>query len=589
MPFFRLQNQARRRSLRLLLLYAAAVVGTVFTVSAVLGSLLLLGWSRADPFWSYAAPALLLTLMTVALSLQHIRHLGDEGAAVAEALGGELLQRQAASFAERRLLNVVAETAVAAGVAVPPVYLLRRDHSINAFAAGANGREVLGFTRGALVQLNRDELQAITAHEFSHIRHGDTRLNQRLCGWLFGLQGISSSGRYLLHGRDDADDAYRRRKNVDNHPFDNALEILLQALHLQLLGGLLLVLGGTGSLFAGWVQAAVSRQREFLADASAVQYTRQSAPLVSALCKTAQIAAPCLYSSHAAEYAHMMFAGITRSRLQATHPPVLERIRRLDPVAARRLAPQLEAWEADGLTLFPHYGSPQHFAPPQAGGNSEGELAQQEVLYRQREALMRARIKRHRASVAKLPLSADWQAAGEDGEYASAALLSLFQAHRLPEAQLRAAGLSTLVMQQLQRLSRQHMRPDAELLEHLLPAWVMQDNASQQAVLDIIRTAMRQQPPAANTVYLWLLLKAYLAPVPKHGQLPSHPAAAPLADAARLPPPALQAAVKAALLLSETAKTELLRPVAPTLAVNHPLLWRFLCVCLDLGAWHFGI
>lgn len=588
MLFSRLQDQARRRSLRLLLLYAAALAATVGTVSAVAGSLILLLVPGAEPFWSYAAPALFFGAMTAALSLHRIRRLGGSGAAVAEALGGERLRLEGAPFAERRLLNVVAETAVAAGLPVPPVYLLRRDSGINAFAAGDGAQAVLGFTQGALERLTRDELQAVAAHEFSHILHGDTRLNQRMSGWLYGLQGIASSGRYLLYGRDEEAAEYRSRKNVDNHPFDNGLEILMSALPVQAAGALLLVLGAAGSLSAGWVQAAVSRQREFLADAAAVQFTRQTGPLVEALRKTVLAPEHGLHSGRAAEYAHMMFADITGSRLAATHPPVLERIRRLDPQAAHRLAPQIEAAEADGLTLFPHYGAVQRFTVG-AADSAADSLAGQEAEYRRREALMRARIKRHRAVAAKLHLPAGWQAAAHDGEHASAALLCLFQAHRLPETQLRDAGIGPFVRLQVQRLSRSALLPDAELLEHLLPAWMMQESAARQAVLAVLRDCVCKAPPGSSLPELWLLLCAYLAPAPARGTLAHHPEAGALASAAVLPLPALERAVRAALLLDEAARVRLLHPLSHTLPATRPLLWRFLCVRLDLAVWHFGI
>lgn len=230
MRFFRMQDQARRRSRRLVGWYCLAFAGTVASVSAVLGTLIAWLSPHEQLWWHYALPGALFTAMTVGLSLHRLRQIDDDGSAVAKALGGERLQLQQAHFLERRLLNLVAETAVAAGLPPPQVYLLRRDHSINAFAAGRSPEcAVIGVTYGALVQLKRDELQAVVAHEFSHILNRDTRLNQRLSGWLYGLQGISSSGRYLLYGRDDTADDYRRRKNVDNHPFDNAVEIFFKA------------------------------------------------------------------------------------------------------------------------------------------------------------------------------------------------------------------------------------------------------------------------------------------------------------------------------------------------------------------------
>ncbi len=348
MRFFRRQQQARRRSTRLVALYALALAGTVVLTAAVLGSLPLIfgfGSPRHSLWWYYLPPAILVCLLTIGLSLHRLRELRLGGEAVAKRLGGEQLQLQEASFAERRLLNVVAETALAAGLPTPPVYLLRRDGSINAFAAGLSRRRaVIGVTQGAVHRLKRDELQAVIAHEFSHILHGDMRLNLRLSAWLHGLQGIASSGRYFLEGRDDEHYLeYRRNKNVDNHPFDNGIEIIMQTLPLQVFGILMIALGSIGSLFAGWLQAAVCRQREFLADASAVQFTRQTAPLIEALRKIARSGSCRLRSAQGPEYAHMMFGRITSGSLAATHPPIIERIRRLDPLPPAASPPSSKA------------------------------------------------------------------------------------------------------------------------------------------------------------------------------------------------------------------------------------------------------
>lgn len=590
MRFFFHQQQARRRSWRLVGWYVLAFCITVSLSSAGIGSLLvLLGGTQHGILWHYLLPALFIGSLTIGLSLHRLQELKRGGAAVAERLGGEALHLQNATFAERRLLNVAAETAVAAGLPTPPVYLLRRDGSINAFAAGIEQQQaVIGITQGALALLNRDELQAVIAHEFSHIRNGDMRLNLYLSVWLHGLQGISSSGRYLVYGRDDEHYLeYRRRKNVDTHPFDNSVEILMQALPLQAFGMLLLCLGSAGSLLAGWIQAAVCRQREFLADASAVQLTRQTAPLVEALRKTAYTDGCRLHSSHAPEYAHMMFGSITHRQLAATHPPLLERIRRLDAVAARRLADELA--DADGLTLFP--SDTVGFVPP---SDNAPVIEQTEAIYRHRQASMQARIQRYRPSAPNLPLQADWQAAAWDGEYAAAALFCLFQIPGLPENKLphrpnnRDDNISPFVWQQLARLQRHPMLPSAEMLEHLLPALVMQEDAAQQALLNQIRNHFRRCPATTDQTYLWLLLKAYLAPVPLHGHLSRHPAAEALLRASALSSKQLQPAVKAALLLTEPAKVALLRPLSAALPASHPLLWRYLCVRLDMAAWHFG-
>ena len=491
MRFFHRQQQSRRRTVRLVVCYVLALIGTVAITSAGLGSLPFLFGAKVGHslWWYYLPPALFVCALTIGLSLHRLHELRRGGEAIAKRLGGEALQLADATFAERRLLNVVAETALSAGLPAPPVYLLRRDGSINAFAAGMSPRSaVIGVTQGAINLLTRDELQAIVAHEFSHIRNGDMRLNCSLAAWLHGLQGIASSGRYFLYGRDDEHYLeYRRRKNVDNHPFDNGVEIVMQSLPLQALGVLLIALGSAGSVFALWLQAAVCREREFMADASAVQLTRQTAPLIEALRKSARTASCRLASPEAPEYAHLMFGRIRPGGLAATHPPLIERIRRLDAAAARRLAGELADADSFALPSSVHLS----FAAPQP---MSAEAEEAENLYRQRQALMQARIRR-----------------------------------------------------------------------------------------------CRPQPATREQDHLWLLLEAYLTPAPPPGRLAQHPAAEALTRAAELTPEQLHTAVNAALLLTDPAKTALLRPLAATLPASSPLLWRYLCVRLDVGAWHFGL
>jgi len=158
-----------------------------------------------------------------------------------------------------------------------------------------------------------------------------------------------------------------------------------------------------------------------------------------------------------------------------------------------------------------------------------------------------------------------------------------------PPAEYRHhGGINPFVWQQLARLQQHPLLPSTELLEHLLPALVMQEDHVLQALLDQIRRC-RPQPTTREQDHLWLLLEAYLAPAPPPGHLAQHPAAEALTRAAELTPEQLHTAVNAALLLTDPAKTALLRPLAATLPANSPLLWRYLCVRLDVGAWHFGL
>ena len=188
--------------------------------------------------------------------------IGGGGTVVAERLGGRRVYPNTIDPVERRLLNVVEEMALASGVPVPPVFMLNEEQGINAFAAGYSPSDaVVGVTRGCAQQLTRDQLQGVVAHEFSHILNGDMRLNLRLMGVLYGILLMGLVGRELLLHRGKGVAAAAARRNDGG-------------LYLLLIGLAFMVLGFLGLLLGNLIKAAVSRQREFLADASAVQFTR---------------------------------------------------------------------------------------------------------------------------------------------------------------------------------------------------------------------------------------------------------------------------------------------------------------------------
>ena len=236
------------------------------------------------------------------------------GAAVAHQFGATPVPEDTTDFNLRRLRNVVEEIAIASGVPVPQIFVLEEESSINAFAAGyAPSDAAITVTRGALNRLNRDELQGVIAHEFSHVLNGDMRLNIRLIGLLFGILVLAIIGRKILqHGR------FSRSK--DTGP------LLGVAIGL-------LVIGYVGLFFGRMIKAGLSRQRELLADASAVQFTRQSRGLAGALKKLAGLPEGSrLGNSDAEEVSHMLFGqGLKLSSMMATHPPLLDRIKALDP------------------------------------------------------------------------------------------------------------------------------------------------------------------------------------------------------------------------------------------------------------------
>src|SRR4051812_7989234 len=232
------------------------------------------------------------------------------GRAVAELLDGRLGNPNSTDAQERKLLNIVEEMAIASGVPVPQVYVMDGEPGINAFAAGHSASDAaVSVTRGALTMLTRDELQGVIAHEFSHLLNGDMKLNLRLMGLIFGILCLTVIGRVLI------------RTSGKKNP-------------LPLLGLALIIIGWVGVLFGRLIQAAVSREREFLADASAVQFTRNPSGLAGALKKIGGLAEGSqLQTNRAEEASHFFFANGLKSRFFgfATHPPLIERIKALDP------------------------------------------------------------------------------------------------------------------------------------------------------------------------------------------------------------------------------------------------------------------
>lgn len=318
MDFFEAQAQARRRSRLLLWVFAGLVALVMLAVyaGASLGAELWARWvltaPKAASRWWPLALALGVGGTLVAVTVRHLwvaSHGG--GRAVAESLGARRVRRSSGDANERRLLNVVDEMAIAAGVPVPQVYVMDQDPGINAFTAGASAQHaVVAVTQGALAQLSRDELQGVVAHEVGHIANGDVALNLRLQAVLQGLYVFSMAGRGLIEGAS----LWRRGE----------WPLLLAGAALWLVGALS---EGLGRL----LQAAVSREREYLADAAAVQFTRSRDGLAGALKHIAArsaVASPARYMA----IRHMLLdAGEELTDWLQTHPPLHQRIRRLDP------------------------------------------------------------------------------------------------------------------------------------------------------------------------------------------------------------------------------------------------------------------
>jgi Zn-dependent protease with chaperone function len=323
--FFEHQDRARRQSRWLFVLFSLAVLAIVAAVDLIL--LLALGLAGQEtaaavqPSPSLFAVNLPLlaggavaTLGVIGIaSLFRTVGLRSGGGQVARQLGGTLVESDTRDFRRRRLRNVVEEIALASGVPVPEIYVLEQESGINAFAAGYTPSDAaVAVTRGALEKLDRDELQGVIAHEFSHILNGDMRINIRLMGILFGILLLALIGRrVLIHAR-----IGRSGKN-------GAAVVLIAA-------GVMAV-GYLGLFFGRWIKAAVSRQREYLADASAVQFTRDPGGIGGALKKIAVYSSGSWLNADTEEISHMLFGDGQRMLLFSTHPPLNERIRRIDP------------------------------------------------------------------------------------------------------------------------------------------------------------------------------------------------------------------------------------------------------------------
>lgn len=354
MDFFSEQEKALRSSKRLVLLFALALITVIGMVYAIVVYLSAHHPVERPILW-WDPQALLWTSLSVSAligggSLYKIARLANNGGvAIALSLGGEPVSRDTADRLERRLLNVVDEMAIASGVPVPQVYVLTGEAGINAFAAGHDFQDaVIAVTRGALEKLSRDELQGVVAHEFSHIFHGDMRLNLRLVGLLYGILLVALVGRYIMKGG-----MRGRSKNSGS---------------IALLGLAFLLVGYLGVLFARLIKAAVSRQREFLADASAVQYTRNPAGIGGALKKIAGIGADISHPA-AEEASHMFFGnGHGFGAWFSTHPPIEERIARIDPAYRALVASGKGGGEAAPEGLAMGFAAAAESVPVSPGG-----------------------------------------------------------------------------------------------------------------------------------------------------------------------------------------------------------------------------
>ncbi|HZN86979.1 MAG TPA: M48 family metalloprotease [Burkholderiales bacterium] len=375
MNFFERQEAARRTSRRLLWLLVPAMLGIVLAANCAA----LFAWWVVKLFlhdlsaWPGALFFLAVSLATLWViglgTWDSIRAVAEGGAALAEALGARPLEPRTGDLAEQRLRNVVEEMAIAAGMAVPRVYVMDGEQSVNALAAGFSTADaVLIVTRGLLDELRRDELQGVIAHEFSHILNGDIRINMRLIGLLGGILKLWHAGQALL---DREDQSVQRQRDRGLKPKGNLAYVLG--------GALLQAVGSLGSFMARLIRAGVSRQRELLADSCAVQFTRDTDGIAGALVKLERHAERGRIHHWRAEQASHMFFGDAleggRAGRFATHPTVAQRLaniygRRvtLDEVVKR-------------VSSRPAAAAAEPAAPPAGVADSIGTISRPQVAY----------------------------------------------------------------------------------------------------------------------------------------------------------------------------------------------------------------
>jgi Zn-dependent protease with chaperone function len=332
--FFAHQERAQRNTLWLIIYFLITIVAIITLVyfgAAGIAHAATRGDEQPIDFYTFHPRILIGVIVSVLAvilggSLYKTVQLGSDGNRIAVELGGVKVQPNSRDLDERILLNVVEEMALASGTPVPPVYILEEE-GINAFAAGTSPQNaVIGVTRGCLKTLSRDELQGVIAHEFSHILNGDMRMNLRLIGLLFGILCIAMIGYVLFRILIEIPVRSSSRNS------DDAKGIIAVVVALFVTSMILMAIGYVGVFFASLIQSAVSRQREFLADASAVQFTRNPSGIADALKRIGGWKRKSqLKTVYAKEASHMFFGQGVKSLWFATHPPLQTRIRRIEP------------------------------------------------------------------------------------------------------------------------------------------------------------------------------------------------------------------------------------------------------------------
>ncbi|MEM9399313.1 MAG: M48 family metallopeptidase [Verrucomicrobiota bacterium] len=370
MDFFSRQDQAIKNSKTLVIYFILAIVTTVIAfyfaivfliiaVSEFFTNVPFIATEKSEPsealfgtsvsyyddlvwggsYWLFDPELFLITSLITGIIICmgtcfKMHQVSKGGGYVATLLGGRLVNPGTDVFEEKKLINVVEEMAIASGMAVPEVYVLDEEMGINAFAAGFEANDsVIGVTQGCIKGLNRDELQGVIAHEFSHILNGDMAMNMRLVSMTYGISCLSTIGRVILELFPSGGRRHRYGYgDVSSNKRGNAGGFIIFILGI---GFSLYVIGGIGHFFARLIQSAVSRQREFLADASAVQFTRNKEGIVGAFLKILGYSKGSKMSNaFAGEVSHFFFGNGISSSLNewfSTHPPLMRRIKEIDP------------------------------------------------------------------------------------------------------------------------------------------------------------------------------------------------------------------------------------------------------------------
>ena len=531
--FFEQQHLARRNTRVMVVLFLLAVVAVVVSVDVVIAIAYASGGSRAArhaqgpgallaavPAGVLLAGALGTAATIFAVSAFNVVKLGAGGTAVADMVGARKIASDTQDPLERRLRNVVEEMAIASGVRVPGVYVMDDESGINAFAAGWDvSGAIVAVTRGTLETLNRDELQGVIGHEFSHILNGDMRLNVRMLGVLAGIVFIGSVGTFIMRSVRSGDS-----KKTGGQIF--------------LVGLALFIIGYVGLFFARLIKAAVSRQREFLADASSVQFTRNPDGIAGALDQIrASSRGTLIASSHAEHLSHMFFGQGIRVWLGGlfdTHPPLDERIRRVNPrfqpSAYRGKRPPVA--EAGGEAALPGVAAGFAGGAPAAGrrvadastawGRSAGDSAR---LVGSADA---AKMDHASRLLAALPVELRESVRTAEGARGAMAALILAPKDDVMQRQLaavRAAGLGALAEQARASAALCRALPRAlhlPLVDLALPALKGAPQAATQELLAGLEAVVRaDRRMSLHEFVILTLLREQLLPKAKPAAVPT--------------------------------------------------------------------